>query len=218
MLDFPNAGNENFFLRQALEDCPIGVAVVNIDNNKRVFVNQALVDMLEAGSAAELLAGDFRKTFVNQDDITNLMRRIASGERLLKIESHRLALRGNRIWISIDSQPIQFQGQSALVNWHVDITERKRSHEELLAAQHELNSQIAELRDREERLESQAESLVALAEDQASMRAELQGLNHQKDKFFGIIAHDLRSPFNAMLGFSEMLSQGALTMEREKLA
>jgi two-component system, sensor histidine kinase and response regulator len=47
---------------------------------------------------------------------------------------------------------------------------------------------------------------------------ELKKLNATKDKFFSIIAHDLRSPFNSIIGFSQMLIDKVQSMDKEKIA
>jgi PAS domain S-box-containing protein len=46
---------------------------------------------------------------------------------------------------------------------------------------------------------------------------ELQKLNTEKDKFFSIIAHDLRSPFSAFLGYTQMMEEELSTFTMEEL-
>jgi len=46
------------------------------------------------------------------------------------------------------------------------------------------------------------------AEEELVLRnKELQKTNAEKDKFFSIIAHDMRSPFNAFLGLTEIMTE-----------
>jgi signal transduction histidine kinase len=45
----------------------------------------------------------------------------------------------------------------------------------------------------------------------------LQQLNSDKDRFISILSHDLRTPFNAILGFSEILAHEVETLERKEI-
>jgi two-component system sensor histidine kinase/response regulator len=45
----------------------------------------------------------------------------------------------------------------------------------------------------------------------------LTGLNADKDKFFSIIAHDLRGPFNALLGNAQLLAAGPENLKPDDL-
>jgi PAS domain S-box-containing protein len=47
--------------------------------------------------------------------------------------------------------------------------------------------------------------------------AELERVNNEKDKFFSILAHDLRSPFNSFLGLTELMSTELHTMTLDEI-
>ncbi len=47
--------------------------------------------------------------------------------------------------------------------------------------------------------------------------SELEELNSAKDKFFSIIAHDLRSPFHGLMGLSNLLSEKIDTLSKEQI-
>jgi len=46
---------------------------------------------------------------------------------------------------------------------------------------------------------------------------ELKELNQSKDKFFGLVAHDLRSPFQGMLGFTDLILDELETLSKEEI-
>lgn len=57
-----------------------------------------------------------------------------------------------------------------------------------------------------------------MAEQEISLKnEELSTLIAEKDKFFSILAHDLRSPFTAILGFSQILEEDLPTMEFDQI-
>jgi signal transduction histidine kinase len=76
-----------------------------------------------------------------------------------------------------------------------DISEAKRREDALSEAHRQLKEQAEALRRSEDELKRKT--------------AELQRLNSQKDKLFSIIAHDLRSPFNSIIGFADLLVSNA---------
>lgn len=46
---------------------------------------------------------------------------------------------------------------------------------------------------------------------------QLRELNHTKDKFFSVIAHDLRNPFHGLVGLTQVLVEDFETMDHEKV-
>lgn len=58
----------------------------------------------------------------------------------------------------------------------------------------------------------------ALVEELKDTKSKLERINSEKDKFFSILAHDLKSPLHGFLGLTEMMAKDVTYFSREEVA
>lgn len=94
----------------------------------------------------------------------------------------------------------------------------KAAEDRLRADREHLLSQILDLRDGRERAEEQSILHLEIAEELALAKEHLERLDQEKNKLFSIIAHDLRSPFTALLGYTAMIADMSDKLSPEEIS
>ena len=106
------------------------------------------------------------------------------------------------------SQPEDFRDECIIIIR--DITEQKTAHAEVL-------KYLSEIKESKNILEQKTIELSGLNQKLNESEQILKALNASKDKFFSIIAHDLRSPFTSLLGLTDYLASEYSNISADEL-
>ncbi len=174
-------------LRLALKAARLGVFERDVQTDRPIWENERMYEIFGLTRAdAALSKAQITGNYMHPDDVSTFERTLADGMKSGRpfhtvYRIHRKD--GALRWLDLDGifELAPDGAPTRMIGVLADITERKQAEAE-----------------REQ-----------LAQEQAA-RAVAEAANRSKDEFLALVSHELRSPLNAILGYTRMLRSGPI--------
>ena len=117
-------------LRQILENSPIGVAIVSKQDYERRYMNPRFLELMGAQSEDQLIGALQEDSYVRPEEFAQLKAEFSTDEPIVSAEMYRKRLDGTPWWALMVRSLVNYNGEEAHLNWHIDLTDRKNAEEE----------------------------------------------------------------------------------------
>lgn len=167
------------------------IVITHLGTKDILFANQAARDLFERPAE---LKEEMRAESLYADPAvrTTLIQRLRRDGIVSNFEIEFVTFSGRRFWGLLSGRVTNFDGETALVASIVDISTQKAREVQLAQATEQLRVQAAATTRLNRELKRQQQ--VAITASRA------------KSDFLARMSHELRSPLNAILGFSEIIA------------
>jgi PAS domain S-box-containing protein len=170
------------------------------------------------------LLGKPLSVIINQKDYVEYYQKFVVHGKMQEgfFDTEAIDKNGNLVSMNFSFAPVKSNDTiTGFVGVGRNISERKRYEKELQSTRNNLEilvkERTTELSKVNDELQKDIASRKETEEKLLELNKQLHDLNAGKDKFFSIVAHDLKAPFQGLLGYSNILLEDFDNLSREEL-